>query len=189
MLHPRRELLLFRVQRAEAEDIRDCYRLAPDAEYVPYDASHASRRSAERLDSRRVVVRLHLGCRHRALVELDQPCIVLEDREAPRLVEFVGRLGDVALEQVAHDAPLGDHVTPERLVDAVLRPRLPEGLQLDVRRRFGEALLECLHLGEAQRQAHLAADLHQVFVVCTPQVYRVDLGAVTCLLYERLPQP
>jgi hypothetical protein len=100
------QLLARQVERPDEErvGVRDRLRAEADAEDVADHAADARARAAVGIDRARVVVRLDLEAHVRALVELDDAGVVVEDADAPgRASSSVAAL-IVLLEQVV-DAP------------------------------------------------------------------------------------
>jgi hypothetical protein len=96
------------------------------------------------------------------------PGVVLEDADAPGLVEVLGRLGDRRLEQVRDDLPLERDVAGEGLVLAVLAPGLGDRLELDVARLAPdllEVVADRVELLQVEREGHLLAQLEERGVV------------------------
>ncbi len=107
-----------------------------DAQHVANDAADAGVRSAERFDGRRMVVGLGLERDRGALGELDDAGIADERRPHERCIDRFGAPAELSHQR----GDLGRSVGPaggvddrtERLVGAVLAPRLGECLDLDV---------------------------------------------------------
>ena len=170
-----RQLRHVGVRRREAEDIGVHHRPGAQARtHGIADAAADARGGATvGLDGRRVVVRLDLEADVVLVVEADDPGIVLEDRDAPGLVEFVRHPGDGGLQQIVDGlfaVVLDD--SPEGLVHAVLGPRLGQGLEFDVRRLAAQrlvVLLNGLHLRQRQEQVRLARQGLEVVVGQRPE--------------------
>ena len=140
------------------------------AEDVADDAADAGSRAAVRLDRARVVVRLHLEADVVFLVEADDAGVVLENRDAPLLVELLRGGEDGLLEQVVVALLAEAHGARERLVLAVLRPGLRERLQLAEARRAAERVepfLDGAHLDGVERE-HVATRERQKLLVPEP---------------------
>ena len=107
-----------------------------DAEHVADHAADTGVRAAERLDGRRVVVGLGLERDRRALGELDDAGVADEGRPHERRVDRVGACPELGEQRRDLLGPVGATGRvddgAERLVGAVLAPRLREGLDLDV---------------------------------------------------------
>ena len=123
------------VGRAEAQDVGAGDRAVGGAEHVADHAADAGVGAAERLDRRRVVVGLGLEGDRRAGDERDDPGVADERRPHERGGDGVGRAAQQAeqIDRLARAVGGGD-VGAERLVGAVLAPRLGQRLQLDVGR-------------------------------------------------------
>ena len=102
--------------------------------HVADDAADAGVGAAERLDRRRVVVRLGLERDGRALAERHDPGVADERRPHERRVDGVGGGAQLVEQRRQRRAVGGRDRGPERLVGAVLAPRLGQRLQLDVGR-------------------------------------------------------
>ena len=106
-------------------------------EHVADHAADARVGAAERLDGRRMVVGLGLEGDRRARRERDDPGVADERRAHERRGDAVGGVAQLAEQVDARRPSVGDR-GPERLVGAVLAPRLGERLQLDVGRVAAE---------------------------------------------------
>ena len=112
-----------------------------------------------------MVVRLDFDRQIELIVELDHARVVHEGAAHPRLIQLLRRRRDVRLQQaIGARAVTAGNLRPERLVYAVLRPRLRDGLEFDV---GGVSSLEFvirsdrLHLRQVQREAALLGNLEQ----------------------------
>ncbi len=133
------------VRRAEAQHVGDGDRAVGDAEHVADHAADAGVGAAERLDGRRVVVRLGLEGDRRARGELDDAGIADECRAHERGSERLGAVAQLGEQRPHGGRPvgtLGVDAGAEGLVGAVLAPRLGEHLDLDV----GDVAVEALVL-------------------------------------------
>ena len=135
MLYAWRQLLKIIIQRPEAENIGTCYGISPNPQDIPYHASCASSRTPKRLYRRRMVMRLHLHRYAVIALKIYYACIILEDRDAPRLLQLVSCLRYVCLQEASYFLAFGRPHNPlEGLVITVLRPCLTYCLQFDIRR-------------------------------------------------------
>ena len=101
-------------------------------------------------------------------VERGDAGVVDEHADAEVAVQRVGDLGDRALQQVLDQPALEPHVAGQRLVLAVLAPRLGQALELrvgGVTPGGDEVLADRLHLGQRQREHAGARDLLELRVV------------------------
>ena len=165
------------------------------AEWVAVHAQNAGDRAAVRVQGGRRVVGLHLHDQVPVVVEGDDPGVVVEHRAQPvdPLRDLLGRRHDVALEEAPDGRARSVLVlvidrAPEDLVLAVLRPRLRQGLQLDVgggppdaalppvrlALRIAEIRLDGFHFRQVQGQEAFPAEAHQGVVVQV-QGNRTDL--------------
>ena len=124
------------VGRAEAEAVQQRDRTRAHRDDVPQDSADARGRSLERLDGRRVVVRLHLEGDRDAAAEVDHPGVLARPLQH-------------AL--AARGQPLQQ---PRRmLVPAVLRPEEREDRELEVVRRASKQLLDTVELPVREAEA------------------------------------
>ena len=179
---PRRQRIERRVGRSETEDVRVENRPGPEtrAEWIADHAAEARVGTAIRFDGRRMVVRFDLEADMLLVVELHDARIVLEDADAPivlaePLANLDRRAEDGLFEHVLED-PLTVFVAVadaalQRLVRAVFAPRLSDRFEFDVgwiALLLDPVLLDGLHLGEAQIELAVLAEVHQRVVVHRP---------------------
>ena len=109
---------------------------------------------------------------HRVLiVKLDHPGVILKHRNAPVLVQILGRLKDRLFNQVIEINLLAVvfhiHAALERLMHTVLAPRLCQRLQLHIRRLTVDGavfVLDRLHLLEIQEHILFLRQAHQLLI-------------------------
>ena len=130
-----RHQLVRQVGGSEAQDVGGGDGVVRGAHDVADDATDAGVRAAERLDRRRVVVRLGLHRDGGAGHERDDAGVADERAAHERRVEVGGGVAQLN-EQRRDRRPVGQgDGRAERLVCAVLAPRLGQRLELDVGRR------------------------------------------------------
>ena len=161
------DLLGGKIGGPEAQHVGDGDRAVAGAEDVADHAADPGVGAAEGLDRRRVVVRLRLQRQRGAVEERDDPGVAGE-RRAHEL--GADPLGDVAqLAQQRCDRPAVDRDRgSERLVGAMLAPRLGERLQLDVggfTAEPGEVVADGPQLGEVEGHRAFGVDRKEAVVI------------------------
>ena len=122
------------VGRPEAQDVGDRDRAVGGAEHVADHAADTGVGAAERFDRRRVVVGLGLEGDRRARPVGDDARVADERRPHERRGDGVRAAPQHGEQRRPFVAGVGHERRPERLVRAVLAPRLGDGLELDVGR-------------------------------------------------------
>ena len=162
------------VGRADEERVRVGDRLGAhaDAQDVADHAADACSGAAVGIDGGGMVVRLDLEGQIPTAVdiglELDDAGVVVEDADAPVLVQFVRRRRDRGLQQVVDDLAVHLDQAAERLVLAVLAPGLGDGLELargGLATLLGVVRLDGLHLDQVEAQHAVGRDPLQLRVV------------------------
>ena len=172
MQHAVGQLVGGEIGGTEAENVGDGDRVMGGAHHIADHAADTGVGAAERLDGRRMVVRLGLdrdgGARH----VREDACVAHERTSHERRIDGVR-----AVAQLLHEGrDLGagrlaverDDAGPKRLVRAVFAPCLGECLQLDVggfAAHAAEVFDDGVELGDVQRQAALAVHRLQPLVV------------------------
>ncbi len=118
---------------SEAQHVGDGDRPVAGSEHVADDATDPRVGAAERLDGRRMVVRLGLQRQRLALGERHDPGVADERRADVLGADPLGGVAELA-QQRCDVVSVDRDRRPERLVGAVLAPRLGQRLQLDVDR-------------------------------------------------------
>ena len=112
-----------------------------------------------------MVVRLDLDRQIELIVELDHARVVHEGAANPRSVQLLRRRRDIGFQQaIDARAVTAGNLRPEGLMHAVLRPRLRDGLEFDVRSVPPLEFVirsDRLHLRQVQREATLLGNLEQ----------------------------
>ena len=179
MQRPRRQRVVRCIGRREAEDIAvaDRFRTQSRAERIADHAAEPRVGPAVRFDGRRMVVRFDLEADVLLVVKLDDAGVVLEDADAPvvraKLAADLDRRAKHGLLEHVLEDPLALFVAVadaafERLVRTVLAPRLRDRFQFDVSRvslLLNPVLFDRPHLGEAQIELSVFAEMHQRVVV------------------------
>ena len=154
------------------------------AHHVADDAADAGVGAAERLDRRRVVVGLGLHRDGRAAAERDDAGVADERAAHERRVDRVGGASRSCSSSGVTDDPSSTVIEgAERLVRAVLAPRLGECLQLDVGRRTtcrSEVVGDDVQLGEVERQPALAVERREGVVIEPVDLDQLDTGVGGC---------
>ena len=128
---------------AEPQRVEDRDRPRADREHVAQDAADAGRRSLERLDRARVVVRLDLERAREPVPEVDRPRVLARAEHEP------AALGRQRLEQPARV-----------LVAAVLGPHQAEDRELDLVRLAPQLVDDQLVLGVGEPELAMAGGDH-----------------------------
>jgi len=95
-----------------------------------------------------MIVSFNLNRNCEAFAKVNYSCVIFKNRETPRRLELLRNLGNISLEEALDFLFANKYFTLEGLVKAMLRPRLPNSLKLNICRIsvfLAEVFLNLLH--------------------------------------------